>query len=152
MNFQNKDFALVRNTSSFGHVNRPFPWLPFARPPFQREEDIFPVSRKREDVNIFSSFVPTFSSVWSLVFYSHALFVILFLHLLFVKLTKRVSNSSEKRWQLLCTLNLSSLSEWRPRTFSVYYVYLTSVKNAFICNQIKNFMSPPAHLRQSKGR
>ena len=116
--------------------------LPFARPPFQREEDIFPVSRKSEDMNIFSSIVPTFSSVWSLVFYSHALFVILFLHLLFAKLTKRVSNSSEKRWQLLCTLNLSSLSEWRPRTFSVYYVYLTSVKNEFIWNQIKTFMSP----------
>jgi len=61
-------------------------------------------------------------------FYSYALFVILFLHLLFVKLSKRVSNSGEKRWQLLCKLNLSSLSEWRPRTFAVYYVVYFCLK------------------------
>ena len=88
MNFENKDFAFVRNTSSFGHVTRLFPArgcrLPAAVPTrgghFSRLEE----TRNLTEYSV-SSFVLTFSLVR---FYSYALFVTLFLHFLFVKLTK----------------------------------------------------------------
>ena len=51
----------------------------------------------------FQPFVPTFSSFWSLVFInSYALFFTHPSSTSTVCKTKRVSNSSEKRWQLLC--------------------------------------------------
>ena len=93
------------------------------RLPFQREEDIFPLLRKRGNVSTFSqlvpTIVPTISSFWLLVFYCYASFIILLLHVPFVK----QSFEFERKTIITSLFILSSYSEWRPRPLVEYHAY-----------------------------
>ena len=144
MEFRTKWISKIRILHSF-ETNLPLAMWPDSDPTFPvaalcrlpaavptRGGHFFRLEETRKPEYLVSSFVPTFSLVWSLFFIAFYCFVCHPFSSFTVcktnQIKKRVSNSNEKRWQPLCILNLSSLSQWRPRTVAVYYLFYVFLK------------------------